>query len=103
MQVTVIADLPDSLQPKTLLLDKVSKPLRVMVPKTSGGSYSVTNSKGEIHTINLEPPVSQGLAVLLNEKGEPVKNKEGNSFIMGDGGISNFINFTPITDLPWML
>jgi signal transduction histidine kinase/ligand-binding sensor domain-containing protein len=93
-RVTVIAELADSLQPKTVSLDKVSKPLRVFVPKTTGSSYSVTTSKGKVYKINLEPPIKKLLPVLQNEKGNPIKDTAGNLFVMGEGGISNFTNFT---------
>jgi ligand-binding sensor domain-containing protein/class 3 adenylate cyclase len=90
----VIAGLPDSLQPKTIFLDKAPGPLTVKVPKSCGGSYTVFNSKGEKLAVNLEPPVSRFPAVLKNAKGEPVMDKDGNPVIMGDGGISNFRTFT---------
>jgi ligand-binding sensor domain-containing protein/class 3 adenylate cyclase len=91
---TVIANLPDSLQPKTVALDKAPKPITIDIPKTTGRSYSVTASKGAIQKINLEPAVTKMLPFMRNEKGEAVKDKDGNPFIMGDGGISSFKNFT---------
>ncbi len=94
LQETVIADLHDSLQPKTIALDSMPNPITVTIPKKGGGSYSITNSKGEVRTINLEPPVNKPLAVLQNEKSEPILDPAGKPFIMGDGGKSNFTNFT---------
>ena len=93
-EVTVIANLPDSLQPKTTFLDSRPKPLTIVVSNKAGGSYSITDANGEIIKINLEPPVKKALAVLQNEKGEPILDPEGKPFIMGDGGKSNFTNFT---------
>ncbi len=89
-RITVLAALPDSLQPKTVVLDGAAKPLTVPVPKTKGGSY--TDHFG--NKINLEPPVNTPLPVLQNEKGSPVKDNNGNPFLMGTGGIANFTNFT---------
>jgi ligand-binding sensor domain-containing protein/signal transduction histidine kinase len=94
LQVTVISTLPDSLQPKTIVLENMPKPLTVAVPRKAGGSYSITNSNGEVTKINLEPPVNKPLAVLKNEKGQTILNAQGKPFMMGDGGISNFTNFT---------
>ena len=71
-QVTVIAELPDSLQPKTVLPEQMPKP--GVVPKTEG--------------------ITKMLSVLENDKGKPIINSEGKPFIMGDAGISNFTNFT---------
>src|SRR6188508_419809 len=56
-KVTILADLPDSLQPKTVLLDTMPKPRIVAVPSSSGGFYSITNAKGEVSKIALAPPV----------------------------------------------
>ena len=94
MQVTVISTLPDSLQPKKILLESMPKPLTVVVPKKKEGFYSVTNSEGEVTKINLEAPTNKSLSVLQNEKGEPILDKDGKPFIMGDGGKSIFTNFT---------
>ncbi|MEY3243055.1 MAG: hypothetical protein RIR11_4494 [Bacteroidota bacterium] len=94
LQVTIIANLHDSLQPKTIALEDMPKPLTVKVPSKAGGFYSTTNSKGEIKQINLEPPVNIPLPVLQNEKNEPILDPEGKPFIMGNGGKSNFANFT---------
>ena len=92
LQVTIIADLQDSLQPKTIFLDTVPKPLTIEVPQKERGSYSITNTKGEVRTINLEPPVRKILPVLQNEKGETILDPKGEPFIMGDGGKSHFTN-----------
>ena len=93
LQVTIIADLQDSLQPKTIFLDTVPKPLTIEVPQKERGSYSITNTKGEVRTINLEPPVRKTLPVLQNENGETILDPKGHPFIMGDGGKSHFTNF----------
>ncbi len=72
LPVTVISNLPDSLQPKIIYLDKMpaAKMIKAGVAET------------------------KPLAVLQNEKGEPILDPEGNPFMMGDGGNSNFTNFT---------
>ena len=93
-KITVLADLPDSLHPKTKALDTMPKPRIVTVPAHSGGSYSITNAKGEVRKIVLEPPANKLLPVLLDAKGEVINDSAGNTFIMGSGGISNFTNFT---------
>jgi len=73
-QVTVLAELPDSLQPKTFLLKQMPKPTRTVVPKNGG--------------------ITKMLPVLQNEKGETILGANGKPYPMGDGGISNFSNFT---------
>ena len=74
LQRTVIADLPDSLQPKTYFLKDMPKPVVRAVPK--GGGETIM------------------LPILKNEKGEPILDQEGKTILMGDGGISDFTNFT---------
>jgi len=112
IQVTVIEGLPDSLQPKTIALDTMPKPLTVAVPNKAGGSYS--NAKGEVNKINLLPPetkpalppaeyftnfnTDQGLALSSIVCG--YKDKTGNLwFGTTGGGVSrydgkSFVNFT---------
>ncbi len=92
--ITILADLPDSLQPKVTMLDTAPKPRTVIVPTHGSSSYSFKNEKGEVTKINLEPPVKKMLPVLLNAKGEPIKDNARNVFIMGKGGKGNFTNFT---------
>ena len=70
------------------------KPRTINIPARSGSSYSITDANGEVRKINLEPPVTKLLPVLQDEKGKPIKDKAGNSFILGDGGVSSFTNFT---------
>jgi len=93
-KVTILADLPDSLRPKTIAFDSMPKPLTIVVPNKTGSFYSIANAKGEVHKINLEPPVNKLLPVLQDAKGEPIKDSLGNTFIMGSGGLSNFTSFT---------
>lgn len=94
LQVTVLENLPDSLQPKTISLDTMPKPTSIKVPKTKGNIISITNTQGETIKINLEPPETISLPVFKNEKNEIILDKQGNPFIMGDGGKSNFTNYT---------
>ena len=92
--VITLANLPDSLQPKTIMLDTVPKPLTVVVPQHEGESYSINRPNGDVNKIILRPPEKKMLAVLMDERGKPVKDTSGNPFIMGAGGVSNFTNFT---------
>ena len=80
LQVTVIADLTDSLQPKTFLLEQMPKPITMAVPKTGG--------------------ITKMFPVLRDKKGEPILDTDGKPFIIGAGGNSNFTNFTTDQGLP---
>lgn len=97
--IVVLANLPDSLQPKTTFLDTVPKPKSIALP-TRISSFNITDSKGKTNKLNLAPPVKKLLPILLNPKGEPVKDSAGSTFIMGTGGRGNFTNFTTDNGLP---
>ena len=94
LRVTVLTDLHDSLKPLAIPLESMPIAVTVVVPNKAGSYYSKTNSKGEVTKINLEAPINKNLAILQNQKGEPILNPEGKPFIMGNGGKSNFTNFT---------
>ena len=94
LHITMLANLQADKQPKVTDLDTVPKP-RVLVTPTNGmQTFSYRNSKGELREWKLEPPVNKLLPVLQNIKGEVIKDSAGNPFMMGNGGISIFTNFT---------
>ncbi|MCB0700462.1 MAG: hypothetical protein KDC11_11460 [Chitinophagaceae bacterium] len=84
-KVTVLADLPDSLQPRVVMLDTMPKPEKYIMPR-----------KGTIRYGNrvLTPPEKHPLPVLKDRKGDVVKNKEGQPYLLGTGGIGHFKTLT---------
>ena len=68
--VTILAELPDSLQPKTYVLKKMPKPAKTLAPPLSG--------------------ISKKIPVLRNEKDEPILE----SLAVSDGGKPHFTHFT---------
>jgi ligand-binding sensor domain-containing protein/class 3 adenylate cyclase len=98
--VTILASLPDSLQPKVMLLDTLSPPRLIPIQIRPGGSYTVTGPDGSPQHIPLEPPLSKQLPVLLNAKGEPLRDSAGRPFVMGNGGLAGFTTFTSDEGLP---
>jgi ligand-binding sensor domain-containing protein/signal transduction histidine kinase len=93
-QVITIADLPDSLQPKTINMDTMPKPLKVEIPTKEGGFYTVKRPNGDVSKIALEPPQKKMLAVLKDRSGRPIEDSAGHTFILGKGGIADFTNYT---------
>ena len=89
-----MADLPDSQQPRQLWLDKAPKPLTVKIPSKAGGFYLKKLSNGDTVKVMLKPPEKKMLAVMRDEKGVPLKDRAGNTIRIGEGGNSNFTNFT---------
>jgi ligand-binding sensor domain-containing protein/signal transduction histidine kinase len=68
--VTILAELPDSLQPKTYVLEKMPKPAKTLAPPLSG--------------------IRKKIPVLRNEKDEPILE----SLAVSDGGKPHFTHFT---------
>lgn len=50
----VIADLPDSLQPRTVLLTDAEKPLTFSIPKKGKRTYSINTPQGDRQRITIE-------------------------------------------------
>lgn len=77
-----LSDLPDSLQPKKIFLkDKPTPTSTRFHPSTSKSLFE------------------QELPKLTNEEGEVILDRNGKSFIEGDGGISQFKNYTSDNNL----
>jgi len=104
-QITVIANLADNNKPKVIFLEKTPRPQTITIPLTSeqaqGKKCIWRWGKDTIERANeipLAPLETKLLQVLKNKKGEVIKDKDGNPFILGEaGGVSNFTNYT--TDL----
>jgi class 3 adenylate cyclase/streptogramin lyase len=94
-RITRIADLPDSLQPKSVLLSEFEATRIIPIPKSKGEYvYERTNIAGERQVIEVEPPQVYMFEVLKNEDGEVVKNTDGRPYVIGKGGKGQFTNFT---------
>lgn len=93
-EVKVISALPDSLQPKTISLKSLPAPRVIQVPGQDGGSYSYRDDNGETQTISLLAPKKQDLLVLRNESGEIIKDRDGNTYLLGEGGLSQFKTYS---------
>lgn len=93
-EVKVISALPDSLQPKTISLKSLPAPRVIQVPGQDGGSYSYRDDNGEIQTISLLAPKKQDLLVLRNESGEIIKDLDDNTYLLGEGGLSQFKTYS---------
>jgi len=90
----MLAALPDSLQPHVIVLDTLPKPITIRIPTDSNASVENPLFKGFRHKVFLQPPYRKMLPVLQDFNGQPVTDSTGNSFIMGDGGVSSISTFT---------
>ncbi|RAI95120.1 two-component regulator propeller domain-containing protein [Algoriphagus yeomjeoni] len=93
-QMTSLSDLADSIQPIKINLAEAPKPVRIKIPTQSGGSYSHMNESGSLTRVNLENPISQNLPYLTDENDQIVRDLTGKPFIQGDGGVSQFKNYS---------
>lgn len=91
--VISLSDLPDSLLPNVTLTDTLPKPKTIALPVTTF-PYSYINSAGKKIDLILKPPTITDVPILVNKKGEPEKDSLGNTFVMGEGGLSTFTNYT---------
>ncbi|MEP1085749.1 MAG: two-component regulator propeller domain-containing protein [Algoriphagus sp.] len=89
-----LSELPDSLQPIHVALADVGPALRIKIPTQSTGSYTHLNESGMLTRVNLEVPITQHLPYLLDENGQLVKDAQGKPFLQGDGGLSQFKNYS---------
>lgn len=91
--IAVLANLPDSLQPKITSLDTAPKPDVVAVPERAGAIRTVSTMRG-VQTVTLMPPVRTQLPILKDPNGEIINDSTGNPFLMGYGGRSQFTYFS---------
>ena len=92
--VQVLAELPDSLKPQPVNLETLPRPRIIPVPKADGGSYSYRDEDGEIQTFPLLAPKKQDLPVLRDENGAKINDANGQAYLLGEGGISQFRNYS---------
>lgn len=88
---TFLVDLPDSLQPRVVDLQKMPAPQVVPLPKVAGGSYRYINESGIASTIPLIPSTQKSLPLVLDERGQPIRDASGKPILMGNKGISPII------------
>ena len=93
-KITILNSLPDSLQPKKIDLANSPSPRVVPIPSQNGGIFSYTNESGERIFIPLSIPQRQELLTLSNANGNKIKSPEGQTYLLGEGGVSQFKSFT---------
>ncbi len=89
--LTILSDLPDSLQPKITYLANAAQPKTISVPTGGSRTYTPQNTNGKI---KLMPPTQKFLPVLRNSDGTIIRDGHDGTFVMGEGGTSNFRYFT---------
>ncbi|RIW18183.1 hypothetical protein D0X99_00330 [Algoriphagus lacus] len=92
--VIEVSALADSIQPQVVSLSTVPSPRVIQVPKQDGGYYSYPDENGEYQTFPLLAPKKKELLVLKDENGEVIKDSNGQPFLLGEGGISQFRTYS---------
>lgn len=93
-QKTILSQLPDSLRVKPVSLADFPPPRIVPIPKSGVNQYRYQNQDGEWVELEVSAPKSQPLLILKDPNDQAVQSAEGDNFILGEGGISQFITFT---------
>ncbi|UZD21382.1 ATP-binding protein [Algoriphagus halophytocola] len=92
--IRVLSELPDSLQPAVIALSERPSPPFFPVSYHSDQVVSVLDESGNMGTRTLYQPEVQHLPYLMDENGSPIVDSDGRPFIAGDGGVSQFKNFS---------
>lgn len=93
-QVSLMADLPDSLSPRITQLTDVPPAPTIRIPLGSSRAYTLYAGTEDEQNIVLEPPLSTVLPVLTNSDGEQILGKDGKPILLGTGGLSQFRTYT---------
>jgi PAS domain S-box-containing protein len=70
------------------------KPEIIEIPTQGSRNLTYIGSEGKTEYITLYPPKTIHPAVLKNEKNEAIRDKQNRPLILGEGGFSNFTNYT---------
>ena len=92
--ISEISALPDSIKPKLFSLSAMPTPRVIPIPKQDGGAYSYQDENGEYQTFPLLAPKKQDLLVLTDESGQIIKDPNGQPYLLGEGGISQFRTYS---------
>jgi signal transduction histidine kinase/ligand-binding sensor domain-containing protein len=88
--ITVLEDLPDSLQPQKVMLRNAPVPIRI--PTSNKEAYDFTDQENIDRKI-FPPRITQRPA-LQDETGQPVLDREGNYYLLGEGGLPHILTYT---------
>ena len=90
--ITYLDSLADSLQPQKIWINDNSLPKTISIPQSQFGVYTYQDYQNQLRTIS--PPQIIHRPYLKNEKGEAIRDAEGNHYFLGDVGVSHFTTFT---------
>ena len=91
---TILSQLPDSIKVVPVSLDQLPPPRIIPIPKSGVSQYRYQDQDGEWVQLEISSPKSQPLLVLKDPNDQVIKSLDGQNFILGEGGISQFITFT---------
>jgi signal transduction histidine kinase/streptogramin lyase len=89
---TELDQLPDSLMVRKVKLRDTLPPMLITIPRNPSEEYQIIGKNGEVKEIS--SPIRTPRPLLLDPEGNPVRSKQGGNYFLGEGGLSNFTNFT---------
>lgn len=93
-QIIELSQLPDSLKVTPVSLAEFPPPRIVPIPKSGVVQYRYQDPDGEWIGLEISSPKSQPLLVLKDPNDQNIQSATGENFILGEGGVSQFITFT---------
>jgi signal transduction histidine kinase/ligand-binding sensor domain-containing protein len=94
IEITVLANLPDSVQPKVVFLNTAPVPSKVLLSDLGAIQKNYIDGSGQTQLRNLTPATVQLLSQLTDENDKLIRDYNGNPFLQGEGGISQFKNYS---------
>lgn len=88
--ITTIENLPDSLKPVRMMLR--STPIPIKVPISGNEAYEFADHNN--NTRKIIPPKVTERPTLQDETGQPVFDREGNKYLLGEGGFLHLFTYT---------
>lgn len=90
----LLINLPDSLQPEVIFLSDTPAPSKVLFSDLGNIQKNYVGGTGQSQLVDLTPTVVQLLNQVTDENGFLIKDSNGNPFLQGEGGISQFKNYS---------
>ncbi|MFL0685180.1 MAG: two-component regulator propeller domain-containing protein [Algoriphagus aquaeductus] len=93
-KAVVLDALADSLQPEIISRKNLPGPRIIPIPQREGETIRYQDETGSTVLITLSPPKTKELLVLSDPNGQALSDRTGKSFLLGEGGISQFKSYT---------
>ena len=90
--ITLFESLPDSIQPQKVMLKDNPSPKSITIPASDHQAYEFVDQDN--NTRKIIPPKITQRPILRDELGQPLFDRKGNYFFLGEGGTSHIFTYT---------